>query len=653
MSPEQQVGTTKVAVFCGGHGSATIIREFLRWPNVQLTLLVNAYDDGLSTGALRKFIPGMLGPSDFRKNLSYLLDLYSDEQYALKKLIELRLPMDFGPADEERLRRFVVSGETSSMPKTFTDLVAELDPTSVGSVRRLLGIFLRYADEKKEPFDFRDCAIGNLLFAGCFLEGGRNFNAAAEAMSRLVNSQAALVNVCMGEDRILVALKADGELLSREADIVGKQSSVPILDLFFMANPISPEEWAEVAGSPVEEKLSWLKARAAQTQLSPEARRTIEGADIIVYGPGTQHSSLLPSYHIAGEALRSARAPVKAFIVNLGPDHDIQGLAANDLVDRALAHAGDPENRVPVVTHILFNTSHEGDAGALRFGAGKIYADHRYRGALVVKGNFIVGDTLKAHNGFAVVWKLLRIAEADGAVDRKPSVDIFVDLYKRSEAVPTLIEEFLEVNWSEQFNIVRLRLAGGAVGTIKTPAGITIEQANSGGTFPEVREVIDWIARRDSDFLVTITGDGEYRFRDVRNGIAVLHDSVFGAVYGSRTQSRGQFNTSVRAAYGEHGLLRWISISGAFLLTVLYAVRFGVIFSDPLTGFRIYRRRYIQCLRELKPSGRLTPTSITKQLVSHKVEIAELPVRYRTFVGFTDPWWRLKRGLSNLFGLLR
>jgi hypothetical protein len=134
------------------------------------------------------------------------------------------------------------------MPKTFTDLVAELDPTSVGSVRRLLGTFLRYADEKKEPFDFRDCAIGNLLFAGCFLEGGRNFNAAAEAMSRLVNSQAALVNVCMGEDRVLVALKADGELLSREADIVGKQSSVPILDLFFMANPIARRMAEPVAG---------------------------------------------------------------------------------------------------------------------------------------------------------------------------------------------------------------------------------------------------------------------------------------------------------------------------------------------------------------------------------------------------------------------
>src|SRR5580700_11287346 len=101
----------KVAVFCGGRGSATIIRALLKSADVQLALLVNAYDDGLSTGALRNFIPGMLGPSDFRKNFSYLLDLYSDEQYALKNLIEFRLPLDFGAMQIEALDRFVRSSE--------------------------------------------------------------------------------------------------------------------------------------------------------------------------------------------------------------------------------------------------------------------------------------------------------------------------------------------------------------------------------------------------------------------------------------------------------------------------------------------------------------------------------------------------------------
>jgi 2-phospho-L-lactate transferase/gluconeogenesis factor (CofD/UPF0052 family) len=75
-------GATQIVLFCGGRGSATIIRALLRQTDIDLTLLVNAYDDGLSTGALRNFIPGMLGPSDFRKNLSYLLGNYSNAQYA-------------------------------------------------------------------------------------------------------------------------------------------------------------------------------------------------------------------------------------------------------------------------------------------------------------------------------------------------------------------------------------------------------------------------------------------------------------------------------------------------------------------------------------------------------------------------------------------
>src|SRR5678815_3890329 len=120
----------KVALFCGGRGSATIIRALLRRTDIELTLLVNGYDDGLSTGALRNFIPGMLGPSDFRKNLSYLLDLYSDEQYALKALIELRLPMDFGSMQKEGLWHFATGNRTAALPPEFAKLIGKIDDHS-------------------------------------------------------------------------------------------------------------------------------------------------------------------------------------------------------------------------------------------------------------------------------------------------------------------------------------------------------------------------------------------------------------------------------------------------------------------------------------------------------------------------------------------
>jgi hypothetical protein len=88
------------------------------------------------------------------------------------------------------------------------------------------------------------------------------------------------------------------------------------------------------------------------------------------------------------------------------------------------------------------------------------------------------------------------------------------------------------------------------------------------------------------------------------------------------------------------------------LISTIFALRFGVIFSDPLSGFRIYSRRKLETLENvLRPSPGMTPVSITKLLVKNRVEIAELPVQYRTFAGFTDPNWRLRRGLLNLWGI--
>src|ERR1700749_3203855 len=115
--------TVRIALFCGGRGSAPLIRAPLRRPRVQITFLVNGYDDGLSTGALRSFIPGMLGPSDFRKNLSYLFGNYSQAQYALKSLMEYRLP-----GGTKSLQDFAKSADVSALQEPLKGWFAQLVP---------------------------------------------------------------------------------------------------------------------------------------------------------------------------------------------------------------------------------------------------------------------------------------------------------------------------------------------------------------------------------------------------------------------------------------------------------------------------------------------------------------------------------------------
>ena len=55
-----------IVIFNGGRGGTSIIPSLVSNPDIKLTSIVNAYDDGKSTGEIRDFF-NMLGPSDIRK----------------------------------------------------------------------------------------------------------------------------------------------------------------------------------------------------------------------------------------------------------------------------------------------------------------------------------------------------------------------------------------------------------------------------------------------------------------------------------------------------------------------------------------------------------------------------------------------------------
>ena len=64
--------TVRVVLFSGGRGSGVLSKQLLKDPHIRLTLAINGYDDGASTGEVRRFLGDSLGPSDFRKNASRL-----------------------------------------------------------------------------------------------------------------------------------------------------------------------------------------------------------------------------------------------------------------------------------------------------------------------------------------------------------------------------------------------------------------------------------------------------------------------------------------------------------------------------------------------------------------------------------------------------
>src|ERR1700745_2657521 len=81
-----------VVVFSGGRCSSVLSKELITHPGIDLTLAINGYDDGMSTGEVRRFLGDALGPSDFRKNASHLARVLRTCPDAEIALLDRRLP---------------------------------------------------------------------------------------------------------------------------------------------------------------------------------------------------------------------------------------------------------------------------------------------------------------------------------------------------------------------------------------------------------------------------------------------------------------------------------------------------------------------------------------------------------------------------------
>ena len=81
----------KISLFSGGSGNLELVKLLSNLDFIDLTIIINGYDDGKSTGELRKFIPNFLGPSDFRKNMTNLINTKDNEGQILSNIFRYRL----------------------------------------------------------------------------------------------------------------------------------------------------------------------------------------------------------------------------------------------------------------------------------------------------------------------------------------------------------------------------------------------------------------------------------------------------------------------------------------------------------------------------------------------------------------------------------
>lgn len=389
-----------VVQFSGGRGTKTLTKAFLQRNHSHLTAVVNAYDDGKSTGEIRRIFR-MLGPSDIRKVQEEMLFQDQKNYEAFRRLFAWRYPTGTQhDAAVAELQRFAC-GETDTLCGCWFENGGTRDV-----LRHLVGSFvqslLRYEVVHRLRLEFGDCSIMNCLYAGAYELCNRDFAETTVFFDRFFQIQGTVLPTSL-EDQKLVAIRESGEVLYSEAEIVELRSNVRIRDIFIVDDYPDREVLDTL---PIEERYAYLSRIQARVRATDEVLRAIGSADILVYGPGTQHSSLYPSYMTRGipEAIIANRRAVKIFVCNIGEDYETPEYTASELLTGAIRHlqrgASYPVTPRELVDFVLVNDPKDPKV------AKYIPSDlHRFEGmgVTVICDDFEDPMSLGKHNGEKIV----------------------------------------------------------------------------------------------------------------------------------------------------------------------------------------------------------------------------------------------------------
>ncbi len=648
----------RVVLFSGGRGSGALSERLVSDPNVALTIAINGYDDGASTGRVRRFLGDCLGPSDFRKNASHLAEELSTAAPALIGLLDMRLPAGCQPDDARAaLAQVAIPGdvpESGSAAAHVRALAEAMPAASRTAVIERLDAFERERARSGREFDYSDCAVGNLVFAGSFLRVDRVFNAAVDDYAAIVGLPAGLVeNVTDGTDAYLVALDDAGSLLATEEAIVDARRRNRIRDIYLVRDFLRDDESAAIAAAPPEARAAELERRTREVRLNPRLVGRLAEADLIVYAPGTQHSSLFPSYLTPGlsEAIAANLTATKLLVTNIQVDAEIAGSTAVDIVERAVFYLKEKGRlRLPtpaLITHYLINEPRGEAADSPYVPLGRLDALDDPR--LVRIGHYEDGVSGR-HDAAKLLTPFLESFLSRG---RPPRVALVLhDVDSQNKLCQTVLEmirggivesgadlsvyhdgrDQLEEAFAERLPFPVVRLGAG----------------------PDGRE--EELRRRLVDgrfqYVVLFESSGMYRGEDVVSLLAPLRSGRLGAVWGSRRLSVRDEEEAYRLRYRHRWLLGTVSAIGSYALSVLYLLLYGRYVSDTLSGARAMRTGYY-----LGSAARLDDKQGNQELLSElMLQQAEIQEVYVRFVALSPE--RVKRttmldGAASIFTILK
>jgi len=653
-----------VVLFSGGRGASSIASVLSENPEIHLTVLVNAYDDGLSTGCLRAFIPGMLGPSDVRKNISNLMP---KTEKRFRSVLDYRFPL--GTERDTALGSLIPLAEMRGAPgdQNIANEYTNLSIQQARSVGEYCEKFLDYEKTKLNEgvsFDYGDCSIGNILFAGCYLENNHNFNKTCSVFSALCEVDSIVLNITDGHNYVLVALKKDGEFLPDEASIVMPQTDVPIQEIFLLAHYLSHDTIEKLKNIPADKRCEFLKTFSQIPMPNIEAIKALSTADLIIYGPGTQYSSLFPSYLTDGiaEAISANSHAEKVFVGNIVHDHDIQNKSVADIIDRFLFYmnrkGAEKIGLSSLVTQLFVQEPDPDDINREHTGSYvpvDIQMDNLEQVSLK-KGDWEV--QAGRHAGGQIVDAVLSIVQEIKNIKIKPTrhtLSIIIPALNEARTIRKVLDDIRLLDLTKfDLNKEIILVDGGSsdetVSFAQAQKGVhvyALEREKGRGSALRLG-----IAKARGNIIVFFPADAEYNTEDIIKIVEPIINYQFNVVFGSRAIKCFNLDDRIYYVYGKNWIAYFISKYGGMMFSILSLLLYNRYITDPFSTLKAFDSSLLRSL-DLRSHGINLESEIIAKLGIRHEFILEIPVEYSPRTKKEGKKTTVRDGISALAALIK
>ena len=377
--------TPHIVMLGGGSGCRSINLALSRGPG-RLTRIVPAWDSGGSSRAIREAL-GILPVGDIRQAL---MTMAHGEKCAgnVIRMCNSRLSEAVG---QRQLRMEFEFFADCQHPFLKTQA-----PSLRNAVTRYLDLF---SSRLPEDFDLGNGSVGNFILAGAYLAHDNDINAAISIFKDLCGIGGNVWPASVVNDVHLSARLSDGRVINRQDRITSMSPSEP---------PTSIDDIWLTRGS---------DTAASSVEANGQAIGAILAADVILYGPGSLFSSVLPHLMVEGisDAIRSNTRAVKVFVGNITDCAETRSLTL-ELQVSALLRVAQPRSKDGLLTHVLVNRNvfpfpkRVGKFSYLQLGS--LLELCSAQGIEVMSGDFEDLWQRGTHDGDAVAVDILKLAGA-------------------------------------------------------------------------------------------------------------------------------------------------------------------------------------------------------------------------------------------------